>query len=222
MPRRPPNGQWVVRRRPGRQVGAGSSALYIGVTMVEPPVPDEDLMDQAAAAQPQAVQGLYQRHGRLVYGIAMAILRDPSAAEEVTQDVFLRVWEKAATYRAEKARVVTWITRIARNRSIDALRRRSARGGGMQASVDDFSFLADPAAPDPGESAANASRRAEVRAALAGLPADQRTALSLAFFQGLTHQQIAERLGEPLGTVKTRIRDAMRKLRLVLENGGEP
>jgi RNA polymerase sigma-70 factor, ECF subfamily len=220
MQRRPPNGQWAARRR--RRVGAAASALYIGVTMLEPPLPDEVLMEQAAAAQPQAVQGLYQRHGRLVYGIALGILRDPLAAEEVTQDVFLRVWEKAATYQVEKARVVTWIMRIARNQSIDALRRRTARGGGKQAIVEDFSFLADPTAPDPGESAALASRRAEVRAALGGLPADQRTALALAFFQGLTHQQIAEKLGEPLGTVKTRIRDAMRKLRLVLESGEEP
>ncbi|MGA2479916.1 MAG: sigma-70 family RNA polymerase sigma factor [Spirochaetia bacterium] len=182
---------------------------------------DEDLIDQVAAAQPQAVQTLYQRHGRLVYGIALGILRDPSAAEEVTQDVFLRVWEKAASYTAEKARVITWIMRIARNQSIDALRRRSSRGGARQDSLDDFSRLADPGSPDPGESAALAFRREEVRAALRDLPADQRTALSLAFFQGLTHQQIAEKLGEPLGTVKTRIRDSMRKLRLVLEKGGE-
>jgi RNA polymerase sigma-70 factor, ECF subfamily len=185
--------------------------------MIEPR--DEDLIAQVAAAQPQAVQALYQRHGRLVHGIALGILRDSAAAEEVTQDVFLRIWEKAASYNADKARVVTWIMRIARNQSIDALRRRSSRGGGRQDSLDDFSRLADPAAPDPGETAALASRRQEVRAALRELPADQRTALSLAFFQGLTHQQIAEKLGQPLGTVKTRIRDAMRKLRLVLEGG---
>jgi RNA polymerase sigma-70 factor (ECF subfamily) len=145
---------------------------------------DEDLIDQVAAAQPLAVQTLYQRHGRLVYGIALGILRDSSAAEEVTQDVFLRVWEKAASYKAEKARVITWIMRIARNQSIDALRRRSSRGGAQQDSLDDFSRLADPGSPDPGESAALAFRREEVRAALRVLPADQRTALSLAFFPG--------------------------------------
>jgi RNA polymerase sigma-70 factor, ECF subfamily len=181
---------------------------------------DEDLIDQAAAAQPAAIDALYQRHGRVVYGIALGILRDPAAAEEVTQDVFLRVWEKAASYRAEKARVVTWMMRIARNLSIDALRRRNARGGKLQDRLDDFTWLADAGAPDPGESAAVAARRAEVRAAVLSLPADQRTALSLAFFQGLTHQQIAVQLGEPLGTVKTRIRDAMRKLRRLLEEGG--
>ena len=182
---------------------------------------DEDLIRQVAAAQPQAVQTLYKRHGRLVFGIALGILRDPSAAVEVTQDVFLRVWEKAASYQAEKARVITWITRIARNMSIDALRRRSARGGPQRDTVDDFTRLADPGSPDPGESMDLAYRREEVRDALRGLPDEQRLALSLAFFQGLTHQQIAEKLGEPLGTVKTRIRDAMHKLRLVLEKGGQ-
>jgi RNA polymerase sigma-70 factor, ECF subfamily len=181
---------------------------------------DEDLIDQAAAARPAAIDALYQRHGRVVYGIALGILRDPAAAEEVTQDVFLRVWEKAGSYRAEKARVITWIMRISRNLSIDALRRRKARGGTRQDTLDDFSRLADPGAPDPGESAAGAARRAEVRTAVLSLPPDQRTALSLAFFQGLTHQQIAAQLGEPLGTVKTRIRDAMRKLRHLLEEGG--
>jgi RNA polymerase sigma-70 factor (ECF subfamily) len=189
--------------------------------MLEPVPRDEDLIHQVASARPQAVQALYQRHGRLVYGIAMGILRDPSAAEEVTQDVFLRVWEKAASYQAEKARVITWIMRIARNQSIDALRRRRSRGKTQADTLDDFSRLPDPGSPDPGESAALASRRRDVRAALRDLPADQRTALSLAFFQGLTHQEIAEKLGEPLGTVKTRIRDAMRKLRVMLEEGGE-
>jgi RNA polymerase sigma-70 factor (ECF subfamily) len=189
--------------------------------MVEPGPSDEELIDQIAAARPQAVHLLYRRHGGLVYSIALNILKDPSSAEEVTQDVFLRVWEKAATYRAEKARVVTWVMRIARNQSIDALRRRSSRKAGEQGTWDDLSRLPDAAALDPGESAAITSRREEVRAALLDLPEDQRQALALAFFQGLTHQQVAERLGEPLGTVKTRIRDGMRKLRLALEKGGE-
>jgi RNA polymerase sigma-70 factor (ECF subfamily) len=193
--------------------------MLLSEAMVEPDPSDEDLIDQVAAARPHAVQLLYRRHGRLVYSIALGILRDPSSAEEVTQDVFLRVWEKAATYRAEKARVITWIMRIARNQSIDVLRRRTSRRAGEQGTWDDLSRLPDPAAPDPGESAAVTSRREEVRAALLELPDDQRQALALAFFQGLTHQQVAARLGEPLGTIKTRIRDGMRKLRLVLEKG---
>ena len=189
--------------------------------MAEPDRTDEDLIDQIADARPEAVQALYRRHGGLVYGMALKIVGDPEAAEEVTQDVFQRVWEKAATYRSEKARVITWLMRITRNRSIDVLRRGTSRGSHEQGTWDDLAGMPDPAAADPGESAEYASRQAQVRVALGALPEDQRTALALAFFQGLTHQQIAERLGEPLGTVKTRIRDAMRKLRVSLGEGEE-
>jgi RNA polymerase sigma-70 factor, ECF subfamily len=174
---------------------------------------DQDIIERISRGEQQAVRVLYARYGRLAYGMALQVLGDESAAEEVTQDVFLRVWEKAGTYRAEKARVSTWLMRIARNRAIDVVRQRGAAANRATTDWDDLESTADEATVDPAEDAARTHCRDEVRAALDTLPKDQRHALSLAFFRGLTHQGIAELLHQPLGTVKTRIRDAMRTLR---------
>jgi RNA polymerase sigma-70 factor (ECF subfamily) len=183
-----------------------------------PDPPDEELLRRIIRKDPEAMRVLYQRHGRVVYGVALAVLGNAGEAEEVTQDVFLRAWEKAESYQPEKARVVTWLARIARNRSIDVLRQASARITHVSESGASLDLLADTTTVDPGESAELTWRRHTIRDAMDTLPTEQRRALSLAFLQGLTHREIAERLGEPLGTVKTRIRDAMHRLRDVLES----
>jgi RNA polymerase sigma-70 factor, ECF subfamily len=159
------------------------------------------------------MRDLYRRHGRVVYGVALAICGDASTAEEVAQDVFVRVWKNAHRYQADKARVVTWLARVARNAAIDALRSATSRAGHSEIADDLLDRLVDPHGVDPGDSAQTAHRRERVRAEVAKLPSEQRHALFLAFFQGLTHREISERLGEPLGTVKTRIRDALGALR---------
>jgi len=174
---------------------------------------DEEVIDRVARGDHQAVRALYRRYGRLVYGLALQVVGDSSAAEEVAQDVFMRAWEKAGTYRAEKAKVSTWLMRITRNRAIDVVRQRGPAGSRSTSAWDDLASAADPAASDPVERAARAQCDEDLRTALTALPDEQRRALDLAFFKGLTHQGIAEALREPLGTVKTRIRDAMRKLR---------
>jgi RNA polymerase sigma-70 factor (ECF subfamily) len=141
---------------------------------------------------------------------------DDSTADEITLDVFTRVWQQSETYRVEKARVTTWMTAITRHLAIDALRRRKAR---PEAQSVDWPAPGPPRAA-PGrqieESVELALQRERVRAAVAQLPPEQRQALALAFFRGLTHAQIAEALQQPLGTVKTRIRLAMQKLRHLL------
>jgi RNA polymerase sigma-70 factor (ECF subfamily) len=174
---------------------------------------DEELIGRIAQAKPEAVRVLYRRYGRLVYGLALHIVGDRTAAEEITQDVFMRVWEKAGTYDSAKAKAITWLTRIARNQAIDVLRKRSTRGEHEREAWQYLRLGAELADPDPTQSVELSRQREEVRAAVAALPESQQRALSLAFYQGLTHQQIAEKLGEPLGTVKTRIRGAMQKLR---------
>jgi RNA polymerase sigma-70 factor, ECF subfamily len=174
---------------------------------------DDELIRRIAGGDPEAMRELYRRHGRNVYGISLGVCGDASTAEEVTQDVFLRVWKRADTYQPDKARVVTWLARIARNGSIDALRRASARPGQAQDTEVAFESFLDPRAVDPGDSAQVAALRLRVRAALSTLPRDQQRVLSMGFFRGLTHQEIAEQLGDPLGTVKTRMRDALRRLR---------
>jgi RNA polymerase sigma-70 factor (ECF subfamily) len=157
----------------------------------------------------------------MVYSVALRAVGDQSAAEEITQDVFLRIWEKAKTYRADKAKVVTWIARIARNRAIDVYRQRRSRENKASAGWEELKQEATAPAPHPGERMETARLQERVRDAVASLPPDQRAALALAFFQGRTHKEIAEELGEPLGTVKTRIRAAMQKLRSILDGVDE-
>jgi RNA polymerase sigma-70 factor (ECF subfamily) len=182
---------------------------------------DEELISRIMKAEPAAARILYGRYGRLVYSLAQQVVGDTAAAEEVTQDVFLLVWEKAGTYRAEKAKVATWIARIARNRAIDVLRQQRSRDTRSKGAWEELKKAAETPGPDPGDTMETERVHARVREAVSALPADQRDALVLAYFQGLTHQEIAAQLGEPLGTIKTRIRAAMQKLRGMLEGGVE-
>ncbi|NOX63476.1 MAG: sigma-70 family RNA polymerase sigma factor [Chloroflexi bacterium] len=171
-----------------------------------------------------ALAELYDRYARLVYNLALKTVGDSATAEEITQDVFFRIWEKAGQYRAERARVSTWLSSIARNRAIDILRRRNRRGDEGANPIDwtdatPEAFLADD---DPEREALHALRRERVRAALKRLPETQREVLALAYFEGLSHSEMAERLNLPLGTVKTRVRLAMQKLRVLLVEEDAP
>jgi RNA polymerase sigma-70 factor (ECF subfamily) len=180
---------------------------------------DEALIRLILHARPEALSELYDRYNRLVFSMAWHAVGDRETAEEITQDVFFRIWEKAATYRAEQARVSTWLASITRYRAIDVLRQRGVRAEQYSLAWDDVPAHAEPqGAEDPAEMAELSMQQARVRQAVQTLPGDQRQALALAFFQGLSHSQIAARLGEPLGTVKTRIRLGMQKLREVLRD----
>lgn len=177
---------------------------------------DEALMRLIALAQEQALGALYDRYNRLVYSMALNTTGDSGLAEEITQDVFLRVWNKAETYRPEQGKVVTWMSSITRYRAIDLLRQRGIR---PEAHRLDWADGVSPDLPDGMDvefEVEVAQRRQRIRTALAQLPPEQSQALAYAFFQGYSHSQIAEALDEPLGTVKTRIRLAMQKLRQIL------
>lgn len=175
---------------------------------------DEVLIARIAQGEVEALASLYDRYGRLVYSLAMTMLRDRAAAEEVTQDAFLSLWRAAASYRAERGRVATWLWAIARHRAIDELRRLK----NSQALSLDFSPDFQPGEVNPGESLEDASlMRLHVRRALAQLPEPQRRAIQLAYFRGLTQREIAEGLGEPLGTIKTRIRLGLHRLKQLLQ-----
>jgi RNA polymerase sigma-70 factor (ECF subfamily) len=186
---------------------------YIVGAMRKADAGDEELIELIARRDPDAVRVLYERYGRLVYGLAAQLIGDDAAAEEVCQDVFMRVWDKSGTYRPDRGKVVTWLARITRNRAIDVLRSRRSRGLDLPPSDEELAVVPDGGIEDPGDRLWQSFREEEVREAVTALPRDQRQALSLAFFKGMTHTEIAEALGEPLGTVKTRIRDAMVKLR---------
>jgi len=178
---------------------------------------DEELISLVQQNHEAALSVLYDRYGRLVYSMAFNALQDQALAEEITQDVFLRVWKKAETFRAEQGKLVTWITSITRYRAIDVIRRRNVRPEGNQAAwVDDPGFdLPDEQDIEAAIETKDSDR--QIRLAVAQLPAEQRRVLAYAFFHGYTHSQVAELLNEPLGTVKTRIRLAMQKLRQLLQ-----
>lgn len=180
---------------------------------------DTALMGMIAAAMGEALGELYDRYGKLVFTVAFHIVGDTETAEEVTQDVFMRAWEGAAAYRPEIAGVRSWLVSITRHRAIDELRKRGSRP--EKNSVDwadeseDFPLF-DGLEP----TVENMLWRYSVRHVIATLPLEQRRVLGLAFFKGLTHSQIATALGEPLGTVKSRIRVALRKVRdAMIERG---
>ncbi len=177
---------------------------------------DVSLIRLITEGQSAALAALYDRYGRLVFSLAFQVTNDAGVAEEITQEVFLQVWNKAATYQAEQGKVTTWITSVTRHRAIDSLRRRNARPEGHQI---EFADSDEPDLVDPTgvEDQVEFSQRSRaVRQAIALLPPEQQKALALAYFKGMTHQEIAELTGEPLGTVKTRIRLAMLKLRQIL------
>lgn len=180
------------------------------------PVPEILLLQRIARGDTQAMSEFYDRFSRLAFGIALQVLQNSAEAEEVTQDVFLQVWNKAITYDPAQGRVLTWFSSIARHRAIDQLRRRKARPEGHSVGWDECceDRSEELGSLEPG--LISSQQRDAVRAALQNLPAEQREALSLAYFQGLTQQEIADRLDQPLGTVKTRIRLAMLKLRTAL------
>lgn len=158
-----------------------------------------------------ALEQLYERHRIVVYHLALKVLNSRENAEEVVLEVFWQVWRDAERYDMQRGSVGAWIATMARSRAIDALRTRRSSPTGED-DIAELPLAADPA--ENPEAQVSVEQRAElVRSALESLPADQRTALELSFFSGLSHGEIAEQLQEPLGTVKTRIRSAMLRLR---------
>jgi RNA polymerase sigma-70 factor, ECF subfamily len=144
----------------------------------------------------------------VVYGAALRVLGDTGAAEDVLQDVFMQLWRNPAAFNANRGSLAAWLSVIARNRAIDRLRRRKP-----ETDFEDVVLSVDAGLDD----AAERSRAIEkVRRVLAGIPDEQRTAVEMAFFEGMTHSEIAEKTGQPLGTVKTRIRTALLTLRKAL------
>lgn len=162
----------------------------------------------------QAFSEFYDRYVNLIYSIAYNILGSQPLAEDVTQDVFLKIWLKIDNYEPDRAKISTWLSSIARNRSIDLARKRNKVN--RQVSWAEAAHSQGLDGDNPAERAELNLTQRRVREALAQLPEEQRAALALAYFRDMTQKEIAEKSGEPLGTIKTRVRLGMQKLRGLL------
>ena len=179
---------------------------------------DDELIAAVVRGDPQALVALYDRHGRLAFALAYRILGDAGTAEEAVQDAFLLVWRRAASFDAARGGGArAWLLTIVRNRAIDARRRRS---GQHRQAFGLESVEETPAGPDVWGEVALGLDRDRVRSAIDALPEEQRRTIDLAYFEGLTHREIAERTGTPLGTVKGRLRLGLQRLHGSLADEG--
>ena len=172
---------------------------------------DQDDVAAAARGDQAALGRLYDRYGRLVFSLARRVTEDPSAAEEVTQDVFLQLWRRAGAFDPSRGDLISWLLAITRNRAIDRLRSRQQRAAEAWVPLDNAPFLVSPPVNCSLETAEGVGR------VLAALPEQQRRVIELAYYQGFTQSEIAARLQQPLGTVKTWTRSALKALREALK-----
>ena len=155
-----------------------------------------------------AMAALYDRFSSIVYAVALRVLQETGAAEDVLQDIFMQLWRNPGAFDSSRGNMAAWLAVIARNRAIDALRRRRPQ--------DDIEEVVVSVEIDLASEADRSRAMEKVRRALQAMPSPQRSALELAYFEGLTHTEIAEKTGEPLGTIKTRIRTGLLSLRKIL------
>lgn len=166
---------------------------------------DTALLSRVGQGDESAMETVFRRYSSVVYSVALRILHDSGQAEDVMQEIFLQLWRKPAAFVQGRGPLGAWLVVVTRNRAIDLLRRRK-----LTDSVDDV-VLASPI--NVADEAERNAMMEKVRGVLANLPPEQRKSLELAYFEGLTHTEIASRTGDPLGTVKTRIRQALITLR---------
>jgi RNA polymerase sigma-70 factor (ECF subfamily) len=177
---------------------------------------ESELLQKIAQQDQQALLTLYQRYGNLVYSLSLRVLRQPAMAEEITQDVFLKLWRQPDRWDPSLGHFSSWLLTITRNAAIDRLRREGRQAPSGWAAADP----ADDLAADVESFAADQANWANgqvLRRLLQRLPAEQRELIELAFYEGYTHSELAELLHLPLGTVKTRLRTGMQKLRALWE-----
>jgi RNA polymerase sigma-70 factor, ECF subfamily len=175
---------------------------------------DESLVARMAERDQEALSALYDRHHGVIFSLAVRILRDRAEAEEVLTDVFFQAWRAAGGFDPLRGSVASWLITLCRSRAIDRLRSRGRREAHRRVlEQEPASAHSAGATGGPEEAADLKMRGARIRAAMGALSADQRSALELAFYGGLSHSEIAAKLGEPLGTIKTRIRQGLLSLR---------
>jgi len=175
---------------------------------------DEALVEAVARADEDALGELYDRFGKVAYGLAYRILQDAALAEDAVQEAFLQIWRAAGSYRPERAKASTWLLTFVHRRAVDLVRREQTRRTSP--------VVAEPQGSDPGadEAVVARSRREIVQDALRRLPPEQREPIELAYYAGLTQSELAERLEQPLGTIKSRMFAGLQRLRVLLAEAG--
>ena len=167
--------------------------------------PDATAISAIRSGDQSAMAALYDRYSSIVYSVALRVLGDTGAAEDVLQDVFMQLWRSPGLFDSSRGSLGAWLAVIARNRAIDALRKRRPEN--------DIEDVVISVETDLASEADRARAAEKVRSVLGSMPAPQRAALEMAYFEGLTHTEIAAKTGEPLGTIKTRIRAGLTTLR---------
>jgi RNA polymerase sigma-70 factor (ECF subfamily) len=170
---------------------------------------DAALVSAIRAGDPGAMALLYDRYGSVVYSVALRVLGDTGSAEDVLQEVFMQLWRNPNAFDASRGNLAPWLAVIARNRAIDSIRKRHPET--------DIADVVISVEPDMAGDAERGRAMEKVRGALSSMPAAQRSALEMAYFEGLSHSEIAAKTGEPLGTIKTRIRSGLLSLRKVFQ-----
>ncbi len=184
---------------------------------------DTSMVEAVARGDARALELIYERHSRGVYSLALRLLSDSTAAEEVVQETFLKVWRQPNAYQPARGRLLPWLLGVAHHHAVDLLRRRqlelrhraTSNGDGSSDAVDSLGLTSPE--EDPQIQAGAFDQRAAVSQALAGLPIEQRLPLELAYYRGMTQFEVASLLGVPLGTIKTRMRLGLQQLRRVPE-----
>jgi RNA polymerase sigma factor (sigma-70 family) len=199
------------------------SAAELSLAWAKPPeivrpdptqLSDEDLLAAVARSEEAALGELYDRFGGAAYGLALRVLRDATLAEDAVQEAFLQVWRSAGSFQPGRAKASTWLLTFVHRRAVDLVRREERRRTEPEGSAP------EPTEPGADEGAEVRSRREIVQDALRRLPAEQREAIELAYYGGLTQSELAERLDQPLGTIKSRMFTGLQRLRVLLVESG--
>ena len=198
--KRPEAIRLIPRRRTRKEEITGLSRAAANVVST-----DAMLVGAIRAGDEQAMERIYDRYSAIVYSVALRVLGDTAAAEDILQEVFMQLWRSPDVFDASRGSLPGWLAVIARNRAIDSLRKRRPET--------DLTEVVVSVEPDLAGKADWSRALEKIRIALGGMPAPQRSVLEMAFFDGLTHTEIAEKTGEPLGTIKTRIRAGLVALR---------
>lgn len=173
--------------------------------------PDLAIVNGLKSGDQRAMAELYDRYSSIVYSVALRVLGDTGAAEDVTQEIFLQLWRNPGAFDAARGSLGAWLAVIARNRAIDSLRKRRPET--------DIEDVVISVAPDLAGEAERSRAAEKIRSVMGTMPAAQSSALTMAYFEGLTHSEIATKTGEPLGTIKTRIRAGLITLRKAFQSG---